>query len=327
MKQEEITRNLRTERAFRRISSGLMFFAVAVTALIVLSAYLKFKPAVGEEITDGKFKQFLDDSFKNRAMIKLALLSVIAGVSCFLPAKLASGSLFAAAGTYAYYIHVRSTVNIETYPNGYLMVYTVFFGAALCCAALRMKNQASMGKEPPVNALSLLSSAILLGSAALSFKLDSLTRVYAEYNSFGRLEENAEEMDFGEFEMIVSKLELNAPDTLVRYAIILIFVALITLVLSRFPRLSVIAPAVIAGYSLYIITVEKLVSMSLVFFIMSLMALAAVIAIPASRITPVLYPDPDEFDENGDEDDGEDDAEYEENRKELEKNGLEMEEF
>ncbi len=327
MLKEEIQRNIRTEKAFRRFSGALMIFAVAVIALITLSAFLKFEPKVGEDITDGKLKQFLDAAFKNRALVKLAILSLIAGVLSFLPDKGAFLSLFSSTAAVSFYYHVRESVKIEPFPNGFLCVYTVFFGATLCCAALRFKNRASMEKRIYPSSLSILASAILLGISALSYKLDRLTVQYEEYVRFGNQGAEGEKMDFGDFHVVVEKLKYNNSDILIRTAILFAFLGLITLVLSKFPRMSIAAPAYGFFYILYNITVERIVSMKFVFFTLGAMAIAAVAAIPASPVTPTAFPEPDEFDENGDEDDGEDDGEYEEIKKEFEERGQTLEEY
>ncbi len=327
MNPEEIKKNQRTEKAFRHFSGALMFLAAAVLAIIVLSAYLKFKPEIGEEITDGRLKQFLDKSFPNFALPKLALLSLVAGVLCFLPEKAAVVSLFASAGAVAYYFHVRECYVISPFPNGFLCVYVVFFGVSLCCAALRMKNRASLGKTCFFNELSALSSAIMLGVSAIAIYLDGLTEEYRKYINCEMNLDEVEERDFGDLELVVPRLELNEPSALIRLAIVFIFLALITLVLSRFPRLSLAAPLYGAFYSLYMATIDNIATMRLVFFFLALMAFACVASIPASLVTPEQYPDFDEFDENGSEDDGEDDGEYEAIKQDLEKKGLATEEF
>ncbi len=348
MKPEEIKRNIRTENAFRHFSAALMFIAVAVLALIILSAYLKFEPelppkkdsaetteaiegaesAEPEEELKGKLGQFLDSSFQNRALPKLALLSLMAGILCFLPEKYAVVSLFASTGTVAYYFHIRESYTIKPFPNGFLCFYAVFFAVTLCCAALRMKNRAAEERKNfYVSELSALSSAIMLGMAALAFKLDKLTKEYAEYIRIGQLDEDAEEKTFGEFENVVANLSKNQPDVLMKLGIVMIFLALITLVLTKFPRLSILAPSYAVVYVLYNATVAELVSMRLVFFLLAIMAFAAVAAIPSRLVTPTVCPEFDEFDENGSEDDDEDEDEYEENKKALEADGKVMEEY
>ena len=77
----DTAREIRTEKAVRRLSSALMFFTVVVLAFICLTQYIKFTPEVGEEITDGKLKQFLDNAYADPARIKLLLLSLVAAIS------------------------------------------------------------------------------------------------------------------------------------------------------------------------------------------------------------------------------------------------------
>ncbi len=326
-----------------------MFVACFVLALIILSAYLKFEPELPrdenskettaestetaeetkeEEPLKGKLGQFLDESFENSALPKLAIFSLIAGILCFVPEKFAVVSLFASAGTVGYYLHVRNCYRIEPFPNGFLCIYAVFFGAAVCCAALRMKNRASEERKTfYVSELSALSSAIMFAAAALAFKLNSLTKEYTEYSRFLEKEENVEEKDFGDFEPILETLKENRADVLVRIGIVFAFLALVTLVLTKFPRISLLVPASSAIYVLYQATVGELISMKLVFFLLAVMATVAIAAIPATLVTPTEFPDPDEFDEDGSEDDGEDDEEYEEIKTLHEKNGKEVEEF
>ena len=73
-------------------------------------------------------------------------------------------------------------------------------------------------------------------------------------------------------------------------------------------------------------TVGDIYSLRLPLFLLSLVAVAAAIAIPASSARPLYEPSPEELDENADEDD-EDDAEYEEIKAEFEKNGATLEEY
>ena len=326
MKQEEITRNIKTERAFRRISSGLIFFALAVLGIILLSEYLKFKPQIGEEITDGKLKQFLDNSYSNKAIIKLALFSFVAGVLNFLPARFASISLFANSAAFVFFTHVHSLSLIKTYPNGFLAVYCVYFAAAICCAAMRYNNAKCAQNALPVSALTLLSASASFGIAYICLRLEKLRNEYSAYLKYSKYLEEGEEREFGDFEMIVSRLEANVPGALTSMAIIMIFIGLITIVLFRFPRLSVIAPAYGAYLLLKTVTVGDIYSLRLPLFLLSLVAVAAAIAIPASSARPLYEPSPEELDENADEDD-EDDAEYEEIKAEFEKNGATLEEY
>lgn len=326
MKQEELNRNIRTERAFRRISSGLVFFAVAVLVLILLSAYLKFKPQIGEEITDGKLKQFIDNSYTNKALIKLTLFSLVAGLLNFLPARFACVSLFANSGLFVYFMHVRSFDVIKTYPNGFLAVFAVYLAASLCCASMRHNNARNSGKAPLIPALTLLSASISFGIAYLCIRMEILKTEYSDYLKYMKYVEEAEEKEFGDFEMIVDRLDANAPGALVTMAIIMITIGLITIALFRFPRLSVIAPAIGSYIMLKTTTLGDIYTMKLVFFFMSVMAVAAILAIPTSDGRLLYDPDPEELDEDADEDD-EDDAEYEQIRAEFEKNGCDLEDY
>lgn len=326
MKQEELNRNIRTERAFRRISSGLVFFAVAVLALIVLSAYLKFKPQIGEEITDGKLKQFWENSYTNKALIKLAIFTLAAGVLNFLPARFSCVSLFTNTALFVYFMHVHSFDIIKTYPNGFLAVYAVYFAASLCCASMRYNNARNSGKTPLVPALSILSASISFGIAYICIRLDNLKTEYSDYLKYMKYVEDAEEKEFGDFEMIVDRLDANAPGALVTMSIIMIFIGLITLALFKFPRLSVVAPTVGAYIMLKTVTLGEIYTLRLPFFFMSIMAVAAILAIPNSDGHLLYEPDPEELDENADEDD-EDDEEYEKMRVEFEKNGCDLEDY
>jgi hypothetical protein len=326
MKQEEITRNIKTERAFRRISSGLVFFAFAVLGLIVLSAYLKFKPQIGEEITDGKFKQFWDNSYTNKALIKLAAATFVVGVLRFLPARAAFVSMFADSALLVYFMHVHSFGIIKTYPNGFLATYCIYFAAALCCASMRYNNARNSGKAPVFPALSALSASVSFGIAYLCIKMENLKTEYADYQKYMRFVEDAEERKFGEYEMIIDRLDANSPGALVSMAIIMMFIGLITLVLFKFPRLSVIAPIVGSYVMLKAVTVGTIYTLRLPLFFMTIMAIAAILSIPTSDGHLLYEPDPEELDENADEDD-EDDAEYEEIRAEFEKNGCDLEDY
>ena len=326
MKQEELNRNIRTERAFRRISSGLVFFAVAVLGIIILSAYLKFKPQIGEEITDGKLKQFINNSYTNKAIIKLAIFSLVAGILNFLPARFACVSLFASSGLFVYFMHVHSFEIIKTYPNGFLAVYAVYFAAALCCASMRYNNARNSGKAPLIPALTLLSASISFGIAYLCIRMERLKTEYSDYLKYMNYVEDAEEKDFGDFKMIVDRLDANAPGALATMAIIMIFIGLITIALFKFPRLSVIAPAFGSYLMLKTTTLGDIYTMKLALFFMSVMAVAAILAIPTSDGSLLYEPDPEELDENADEDD-EDDEEYEQIRAEFEKNGCNLEEY
>lgn len=326
MKQEELNRNIRTERAFRRISSGLVFFAVAVIGLIILSAYLKFKPQIGEEITDGKLKQFWDNSYTNKALIKLAIFTLAAGLLNFLPARFACVSLFTNSALFVYFMHVRSFDVIKTYPNGFLAVYAVYFAAALCCASMRYNNARNSGRKPLIPALTLLSASVSFGIAYLCIRMEKLTTEYADYQRYMKFVEDAEEREFGDLEMVVGRLDSNAPGALVTMAIIMIFIGIITIVLFKFPRLSVIAPTVGSYLMLKTTTLGDIYTLRLPLFFMSVMAVAAILAIPASDGRLLYEPDPAELDEDADEDD-EDDAEYEQMRAEFEKNGCDLEDY
>ena len=326
MKLEELNRNIRTERALRRISSGLVFFAVAVLGLIILSAYLKFKPQIGEEITDGKLKQFIDNSYTNQALIKLTVFSLVAGILSFLPARFACVSLFVNSGLFVYFMHVRSYDIIKTYPNGFLAVYAVYFAAALCCASMRYNNARNSGKKPLIPALTLLSASISFGIAYLCIRVEKLNGEYSDYLKYLKYVEDAEERKFGDFQMIVTRLDANAPGALISMAIIMIFIGLITVTLFKFPRLSVIAPAIGAYIMLKTTTLGEIYTLRMPLFFMSVMAVAALLAIPSSDGSLLYEPDPAELDENVDEDD-EDDEEYEKIRSEFEKNGCALEDY
>lgn len=326
MKQEELNRNIRTERAFRRISSGLVFFAVAVLGLIVLSAYLKFKPQIGEEITDGKLKQFLDNSYTNKALVKLAIFSFVAGVLRFLPARFSFVSIFTDSALLVFFMHIHSFDIIKTYPNGFLAVYCIYMASALCCASMRYNNARNADKKPLVPALSVLSASVSFGIAYLCIRMENLKTEYADYQKYMKYTQDAEEREFGDFEMIVDRLDANSPGVLISMAIIMISIGLITLVLFKFPRLSAIAPTVGAYVMLKTVTLGDIYTLRLPLFLMSVVAVAAILAIPTSDGHLLYDPDPEELDENADEDD-EDDAEYEQMRAEFEKNGCDLEDY
>lgn len=340
MENKVINAETRSERAVRRVAAALGFVIAAVMCIMLLTAYLKFKPEMKEEIIDeitgeiiqeaseGKLKQFLK-VYSNGAMLKVVIFNVVAGILCFLPARLADISTFAVAFASIYVLYQKSLGNISKFPNGFMLTALCFFAAAVYCAVKRNQIFDVKGRKIKINPLIPISSAVMLVSSLICKKIVDFKYEYEVYTRF--VDKDAEdfvEKDWGNLRPLLPKIDMCVDTDYISIAIVLAFVAVIILVLHNFPRLAAIAAGVGTFYTLYKITVGTIEVIPLPIFLITV--IGTVCAIAAVSATADLKKEKDyadgELDENIDEDD-EDELEYQDLKKNLEKNGLEMQDF
>ncbi len=323
-----LKREIRSERAVRRITAGVAFVAVAIMCILLLTAYLKFTPETGEEITAGKLKQFLGN-YENKIKINIVLLGMVAGLSAFLPAVAADLSVFASCGFAIYMIYQRSLDNIPLFPNLFVAMALVYLAVTVYCSMKRTQIANTKGRKFKFSPLTVIASACIAFASVLCIKIIKVKEEYILYDRFtDKTAEDFVEKEWGEFEPILSYLNTTSAKDYTVLAIALGFLAVIVLVLFTFPRLSLLASASTSAYTLYRITVYEMNVMTLPIFFMTVIAVACCIcAVSASgKLRPYTDYEPEELDETLDEDD-EDEAEYQHNKEALEKRGLDMEEF
>ncbi len=320
----DTAREIRTERAVRRISSALMFFVVVVLAFVCLTQYMKFKPQTGEDITDGKLKQFLDNAYANPARIKLLVISLLAALSCFLPRRAAIVSTFAATVSALYLVHLYSSASLSLYPNGFLMIYLAFFGISLWCAASRHAVSVREGRLLPYHSLSTLAVAVYGFVAFLSATIVRVGEEYEYYIKFTDMSaEDFVEKDFGEFEPFLKQIGSATDGAYEKLAIVSFFVLLMIAVLYRFRKLAALVGTGYTVYVIYIIHKPYFIAMALLLMFCALTANACLL-VGAGEYT-LSRNNADGYGE--DDEEREDDEEYESARKSLEEKGLDMEDF
>lgn len=322
----DTAREIRTERAVRRISSALMFFVTFVLAFVCLTQYMKFNPQISEEITDGKLKQFLDNAYANPARIKLLALSLLTALSCFLPRRVAIVSTFAAAVSALYLVHLYSSASLSLYPNGFLIIYFVFFGVSLWCAASRHAVSVRENRLLPYHSLSLLAVAIYGFSAFLSATVVRVGEEYEHYMKFtDKSAEDFVEKDWGEFEPFLKQIGNATDGAYEKLAIVAFFVLLTVAVLYNFRKL---AALVGTGYTVYLVFVTHkphFIAMALLLSFCAFMANACLLVASGERTFDSVRGVAE--DESEDDEELEDKAEYESAKAALEEKGLEMEDF
>ena len=328
MENKILKAEIRGERAVRRIAASIGYVIAAVLLIMVLTQYLKFDPKTGEDITDGKLKQFLK-VYENKALIEAAAFSVLASLTCFLPAFLADISTFAVSAASLFIIYQKTLGNITKFPNGFFAMAVCFFGASLYCAVMRSKIYNTKGRRFNLNPLIPLSAFLMLADAFICKKIVDFKYEYEIYNRLVDVTaDDYVEKDWGVFEPLLQKIDLCVDSDYISISIVLTFAALIVLVLHNFPRLATLSAGTAAFYTLYKMTVGNIKVASVPIFLVSVFALAAAIAaVSASgHLKDESEYAPEELEEEVDEDD-EDELEYLKNKNELEKNGLEMQDF
>lgn len=328
MDKKVLTAEARSEKAVRRISASLALVVAAVLLIMILSAYLKFKPQIGEEITDGKLKQFLD-KYSNVGLLQSAVITLIAGLLAFLPSYLADASTIFAAAASIMVLYQKSIGNITKFPNGVFITSCVFFAASVYCSVKRNQIFNAKGRRFNLNSTLIISSLVFLANA---FVCKKIVAFKAEYELYSRLvdvtAEDFVEKNWGIFEPLISKIDKCVAADYTSIAIVSVFIALIILVLHNFPILASLAATTGTIYTLYKITVSSIAAAPLPIFFMTVFAATLAVASVSSnaRLRLTEEYDENELDPDADEDD-EDDAEYLETKAELEKNGLEMQDF
>jgi len=340
MENKVLKAEIRSERGVRRISASLGFVIAAVALIMLLTAYLKFKPEMKEEIideitgeiiqeaSDGKLKQFLH-VYSNGALLKIVVFCMGASLLCFLPARFADVSTFAVGCASLYVLYQKTLGNISKFPNGFFLTGLCFFGAAVYCAVKRNQIFNAKGRRLKINSLIPISSLFLfLGSLICKTIVD----FKHEYEMYTRLvDQKAEdfvEKDWGNFRPILAKIDICVDADYLSIAIVLAFVAVIVLVLHNFPRLAVVASASGMLYTLHKISVGNVKVVSLTIFFMSVFAVIAAVGAVSSNASLKAEKDyaDGELDEDIDEDD-EDEAEYMQTKRDFDKNGLEMQDY
>lgn len=328
MDNKVLTAETRSEKAVRRISASLAFIVFAVLFIMILSAYLKFKPQVGEEVTDGKLKQFLDD-YSNMGLFQAAVLIFAAGIFAFLPMIISDISTFFAAFASLMILYQKSIGNIDKFPNGVFVTSCVFFAASVYCSVKRNQILNAGGRKIKPNSPLIISVLVFLANALVCKKIVAFK---AEYELYTRMvdtsAEDFVEKNWGIYEPLIQKIDKCVSADYISIAIVSLFIALIILVLHNFPRIASLAATTGVIYTLYKITVASIAAAPLPIFFMTVYAATLAIASVSSNARLKL---PEEYDDNEldpdiDEDD-EDEAEYLEAKAELEKNGLEMQDY
>ena len=320
----DTAREIRTEKTVRRVASALMFFVVVVLAFVCLTQYMKFKPQTGEDITDGKLKQFLDNAYANPARIKLLVISLLAALSCFLPRRAAIVSTFAATVSALYLVHLYSSASLSLYPNGFLMIYLAFFGISLWCAASRHAVSVREGRLLPYHSLTAIAVTVYGFIAFLSTTVVRVGEEYEHYIKFTDMSaEDFVEKDFGEFEPFLKQIGNATDGSYEKLAIVAFFVLLMVVVLYRFRKLAALVGTGFTVYLVYIIHKPAFTAMALLLMFCAITANACLL-VGAGEHTLSR----NNTDEEGEDDEKrEDEAEYESARKELEEKGLDMEDF
>lgn len=328
MEDKVLKAEIRSERAVRRISASLGFVIVLFVGILFLTAYLKFDPKVGEDVSAGKLEQFFEE-YVNKAPLEIAILFFVSSLLCYLPACLADISTFAVGLSTLFVVYQKSVGSITKFPNGVLLVAICFFGASLYCAVKRNQIYNSKGLKIRINTLIPISSAFLLCGAVVCSKIVDFKREYELYNRLAdKTEEDFVEKSFGIFEPIAPKIDMCVEADLVSAAIVFVFTALIVLLLHNFPRLAALSSLFALFYTLYKITVGSFDLTGMTLFFVPILAAACAISSVSAKLmlkSPEEYAE-GELDEELDEDD-EDEKEYLENKEALEKHGLEMEDY
>lgn len=328
MENKVIRAEIRNERAFRRISAVIGYVIAAVLMIMLLTLYLKFKPETGEDITDGKLKQFLD-VYSNKALLQTVILCVAASLLCYLPAFLADISTLAVAVAALSVMYQKTLGNISKFPNGFFVLSAVFFGASIFCAAKRCTIYNTKGRKFNFNPLVVISSFLMLANSFICKRIVDFKYEYEIYNRLVDITaDDYVEKDWGAFRPMLQKIDLCVDADYAAISLVLAFVGVIILVLHNFPRLSLLASGTGAAYVLYKTTVGSIeVAPIAIFFVAVFSVAASVCAVSASqRLRDESEYPPEELDEDAEEDD-EDDQEYLDAKKALEANGLEMQEY